>query len=128
MGIGHLHNQQIIHRDLKTENILLDEDGYICITDFGMAKLLGPDAVTHSFVGTPDYLAPELIKSEPYSYPVDWWSLGILIFELICGLTPFYTGKEDPTSMYGHITTKQIQFPTHRHDIPMSENCKDIIS
>ena len=91
IAIGHLHSKKILYRDLKPENILLEADGYICLTDFGMAKQLGNSEIAESYCGTSQYLAPEMLNSEKYSYTVDWWSLGILTYEMIVGFPPFYT-------------------------------------
>ena len=68
LAIGHLHSQNIIHRDLKPENVLIGEDGYIYLSDFGIAKTLKKDEVTHSFCGTPDYIAPEIINKSGHSF------------------------------------------------------------
>lgn len=85
MAIGHLHDKHIIYRDLKPENILMDQNGYICLTDFGLAKILEGNAQAYSFCGTPDYLAPEILTEKGHSFPVDWWAVGILTYEMIVG-------------------------------------------
>ncbi len=91
LGIQHLHEHDIIYRDLKPENLLLDQDGHIRITDFGLSKLnIADNDFVRSICGTPEYLAPEIIRREPYGKVVDWWSLGTLIYEMIAGLPPFY--------------------------------------
>lgn len=83
----------IIYRDIKLENILLDRDGHIVITDFGLSKELLPDTNgrAHSFCGTIEYMAPEVVKSNPngHDIAVDWWSVGVLTYELLTGASPF---------------------------------------
>ena len=88
-GIGYLHSKNIIHRDLKAENLMLDENGYIKIIDFGLAKMLSPNELASTGCGTPEYFAPELMSDQGYSRDVDWWAVGILIYEMLCGNTPF---------------------------------------
>lgn len=91
LAIGYLHAQKIIYRDLKPENILMDEDGYLALTDFGLAKVLEEGQQANTFCGTPDYLAPEILTDSGHSFPVDWWAIGILTYEMIVGCPPFFT-------------------------------------
>lgn len=129
MAIGCLHEKKIIYRDLKPENILMDEDGYICLTDFGLAKVLDGGAQAYSFCGTPDYLAPEILHEKGHSFPVDWWAVGILTYEMIVGFPPFYTGNNNNSKMYELIKKKPVYFPDpERHQIKMSADCQSFIS
>jgi len=82
----------IVYRDLKPENVLLDIDGHICITDFGMSKILeNSNKTTNSFVGTAEYLSPEIILGKGHSFSTDLWSLGTLTYEMVYGRPPFYS-------------------------------------
>ena len=91
-ALAYLHKNGVIYRDLKPENILLGADGHLKITDFGLSKLgLGRETRTYSFCGTPEYLAPEVIKGEGHSFEVDWWSLGALIYEMLVGAPPHFS-------------------------------------
>jgi len=91
LALEFLHNKDIVYRDLKPENILLDQDGHIKITDFGLSKdSLDGDKLTHTFCGTPEYLAPEVLLQQGHGKAVDWWSFGTLLYEMMTGLPPFY--------------------------------------
>ncbi|CAO3641170.1 unnamed protein product [Mucor hiemalis] len=109
LAIEYLHNKDIVYRDLKPENLLLDVNGHIKITDFGFAKYV-PD-ITWTLCGTPDYLAPEVIQSKGYGKAVDWWSLGILIFEMLAGYPPFY--DDDHLKLYEKILQGKIRWPSY---------------
>ncbi|GAA6014341.1 hypothetical protein JCM10207_005425 [Rhodosporidiobolus poonsookiae] len=105
-----LHQHDVVYRDLKPENILLDWTGHIVLCDFGLAKLnMTENERTNTFAGTPEYLAPELILGEGYTRSVDWWTLGVLLYEMLSGLPPFY--EEDHQTMYKRIVSETLSFP-----------------
>ena len=94
IAIGYLHSKNIIYRDLKSENVMIDESGFLKLTDFGLTKILSQNEMATSFCGTPNYMAPEIVQKQQdpsinYSFSVDWWSLGILTYEMLLGIFPF---------------------------------------
>lgn len=116
--LEYLHSRSIVYRDLKPENILIDVDGHIKLTDFGFAKRLTDR--TWTLCGTPEYLAPEIVQSKGHNKAVDWWALGILIFEMLAGYPPYY--DENPFSIYDKILVGKIEWPRHLDPI-----AKDLI-
>jgi len=117
LALEHLHKFNVVYRDLKPENILLDFTGHIALCDFGLCKLgMGESAKTNTFCGTPEYIAPELLESKGYTKTVDWWTLGVLLYEMMTGLPPFY--DENVNTMYQRILHDPLKFPeppSHSH-------------
>lgn len=122
LAIGFLHQNNYIYRDLKLENILLDEFGYIKVSDFGLAKFLPDTEKALTFCGTPEYLAPEIILGLGHNKSADWWTVGIFIYEMVYGLPPFYSHNHN--ELYRKIVKDDINF---RSNVKLSYNCKDLI-
>ncbi|KAG2314452.1 hypothetical protein Bca4012_065137 [Brassica carinata] len=152
LALEYLHSLNIVHRDIKPDNLLIAHDGHIKLTDFGLSKiglinntidLSGPESdasprkisrhfqkskeeerVRHSAVGTPDYLAPEILLGTEHGYAADWWSVGIILFELITGIPPFTAAR--PEIIFDNILNGKMPWP----DVPgqMSYEAQDLIN
>uniref|UniRef100_A0AAR2JQ34 non-specific serine/threonine protein kinase n=1 Tax=Pygocentrus nattereri TaxID=42514 RepID=A0AAR2JQ34_PYGNA len=110
-ALDYLHSERnVVYRDLKLENLMLDKDGHIKITDFGLCKEGIKDGATmKTFCGTPEYLAPEVLEDNDYGRAVDWWGLGVVMYEMMCGRLPFY--NQDHERLFELILMEDIRFP-----------------
>jgi len=144
LALEYLHMKGFIYRDLKPENILLHETGHVMLTDFDLSKQAPgtataqvikkmfekpeiystPELQTNSFVGTAEYIAPEVIQGFGQSSSVDWWTFGILMFEMLFGHTPYKGKSQDDT--FNHILDGELKFPDHPYH-PVSSHCKSLI-
>lgn len=121
-GLTYMHRRSVLYRDLKPENVLLESDGYTVIVDLGFAKVV-PDK-TYTFCGTPLYLSPEIILQRGHDKGADHWSWGVMLYEMLCGITPFYDKGIDQMALFKRIINQKYSFP--RGDF-ISENAKDLI-
>uniref|UniRef100_A0A8C3TEL1 Protein kinase C n=1 Tax=Chelydra serpentina TaxID=8475 RepID=A0A8C3TEL1_CHESE len=120
-GLQFLHSKGIIYRDLKLDNVLLDKDGHIKIADFGMCKEnMFEDAKTSTFCGTPDYIAPEILLGQKYNTAVDWWSFGVLLYEMLIGQSPFH--GQDEEELFQSIRMDNPFYPRW-----LNKDAKDIL-
>ncbi|XP_031823552.1 ribosomal protein S6 kinase-related protein isoform X3 [Sarcophilus harrisii] len=110
LGVGYLHDLGIVHRDLKMENILLDERGHLKLTDFGLSRHLPQGERAYTICGTLQYMAPEVLRGGPYNHVADWWSLGILLFALAAGKFPLQAEK-DHVAMLASVTRCNYEVP-----------------
>jgi len=105
LAFEHMHERGIIYRDLKPENLMFDATGYLKMIDFGFSKKID-DGTTDTFCGTPEYMAPEVLREESHSYPYDWWTLGVLFYEMVGGISPF----KQPSQEKIFEKIKQVKF------------------
>lgn len=141
LAVEYLHSFGIVHRDLKPDNLLITALGHIKLTDFGLSKMGLMNLATSlsegyydresqqftdkQVYGTPEYLAPEVILKQGYAKTVDWWSLGVILYEFLIGCVPFF--GETPEELFAHVINDSIEWP-NEDDWPLTEESKDIIT
>ena len=126
LALGYLHEKGIAHRDMKLENVLVDDKGYLKIIDYGLAKMLRDDQEATSFCGTPEYLAPEMVAQVGHDKTVDWWALGVLIYEMLIGVTPFFNRNKN--MLLTKIKNSKVVFPDRKkYRIDYSDELMDLV-
>lgn len=114
----YLHSNNVIYRDLKPENLLIDTEGYLKLTDFGFAKII--EGRCYTLCGTPEYLCPEILTNKGHGKGADWWTLGILLYEMVAGIDPF--NDDDPMAIYQNILRCEVKFPKK-----FDKDCKSLV-
>ena len=141
LAVEYLHSYGIVHRDLKPDNLLITGMGHIKLTDFGLSKIGLMNLATNLYeeyldretkqfndkqvFGTPEYIAPEVILRQGYGKPVDWWSMGIILYEFLVGCVPFF--GETPEELFAHVINDEIEWPDDE-DWPLPDEAKSLIS
>eukprot|EP01064_Diplonema_japonicum_P016376 TRINITY_DN24396_c0_g1_i1.p1 TRINITY_DN24396_c0_g1~~TRINITY_DN24396_c0_g1_i1.p1 ORF type:complete len:385 (+),score=55.25 TRINITY_DN24396_c0_g1_i1:48-1157(+) len=125
LGLQHIHSHGIVYRDLKPENCLLDLNGNLKIADFGLSCFVPEDGRCHAMVGTLHYMAPEILQQndDGYSYPIDWWALGVTLYNMATGCNP-YQGR-NPKELLDEMFDRPVDYPVSPS---LSESCKDLIT
>lgn len=127
IALGHLHENSFVYRDLKPENVLFNRDGYLLLADFGLATKVVENQLASSFCGTAEYLSPEMLNEEGHDQTVDWWTLGILLYEMLVGIPPFF--HKNKHRMYFLIRNANVSYPVpEKHKIYVSPEAQDLIN
>ena len=127
IALGHLHEKNIIYRNLEPENILFNSDGYLMLNDFFLSSKVKNNELARSFCGTAEYLAPEMLTGEGHNQTLDWWMLGILLYEMLVGIPPFF--DKNKHLMYRSIKKSKVQYPLkERHNIEVLPVAQDFIN
>ena len=126
LAVEYLHSKNIVYRDLKPENAVVNKKGYLTMIDMGTAKVLNEETGYRTFtiIGTPHYMAPEVVEGKGYSFSVDIWALGIMLYEMVCGKLPYGENANDPVDIYKEIVKTKLKYPKYYND----ENGKQFIA
>jgi serine/threonine protein kinase len=109
LALTHIHSKGFVYRDVKPENVLISKDGHVKIGDFGLSENIGKEGYTQGIVGTPEYIAPEVLQGRNYDFSCDWWSFGVLAYQLLCRKMPY--SEELKTDLYQKIKNASPRFP-----------------
>jgi serum/glucocorticoid-regulated kinase 2 len=120
LGLEFIHDNNILYRDLKPENIFIDIDGHIRLADFGLSKIISESELTKTFCGSAEYMTPEMLYQKPYSYGVDYYSLGAILYEMVSGLPPYYSSNQG--LMFDRILHEDLCF-----DVKGSKMSKSLV-
>lgn len=127
MILDYLETKRIIHRDLKPDNLIINNQGYLKAIDFGVAKNITGTDSTNSLIGTCHYMAPEITLGKSYSFAVDYWSMGIVLYEIFYGKVPFGFGYEDPVKIYKEITDSNPMLPSDEKNEKFNDLLKQLL-
>lgn len=125
-ALQHIHALNIVYRDIKPENILIHSNGHIILSDFGFSKIIDDIQQTFTLCGTPEYLAPEVIEGKGYGLAIDFWALGVLLFEMAAGYPPFY--GDNPFEVYRKILAAKVNFPSSSSGASIPSAARSAIS
>eukprot|EP00331_Platyophrya_macrostoma_P032380 CAMPEP_0176454038 /NCGR_PEP_ID=MMETSP0127-20121128/29668_1 /TAXON_ID=938130 /ORGANISM="Platyophrya macrostoma, Strain WH" /LENGTH=350 /DNA_ID=CAMNT_0017843157 /DNA_START=52 /DNA_END=1104 /DNA_ORIENTATION=- len=133
LAIEYMHNQDIVYRDMKPENVMIDSNGYPKLIDMGTCKELkrsesGFPGRTFTIIGTPLYMAPEIIAGKGYTINVDLWSIGVCLYEFLCGMVPFGEDAEDPYEIHEEIMNMPLKYPSFLKDVKAKKLMDQLLS